>query len=100
MDIKKEVAKALFSNDIGEMKEILLDVYVELRQSNNIKKMTICGIGILLSNIFKVRSMLFGGQKGYIPAIKFLREAEDLGLKEAKDIVDFIRSYPETGEVQ
>ena len=97
MDIKKEVAKALFSNDIGEMKELLLDIYVELRNSENIKKLTICGIDVLLSNVFKVRSMLFGGQKGYIPAIKFLREAEDLGLKEAGDIVDYIRNYPETG---
>jgi len=92
MDIKKELAKAIFSNDIIEVKQTLLDIYADYKLEDTMKVCVVDGLPlILVRNFNEVKSMLLENEWNYIPAIKLLRDKEQLGLREAKNIVDWIK---------
>lgn len=98
MDIKNEIKEIIMmDNDVVAIKNRLFRLYTDMiietgrvrvvLGSPEIKSSSFAGVLAILS----VRA--YPDEKElYIPAIKYLRQVEGIGLKEAKDLVDYIKN--------
>ena len=86
----KLLRKAILSTDITEIKEIVLDVFADMIMQSNETKTTfhVNGSDFHLTphHITEIKNLCSSNQ--LIPAIKYIREQTQCGLKEAKDLVD------------